>query len=192
MGRPGFIHDKLDIKFLVLYLMARTAAPVDFAILTELALCDDGVDYFDYAESVAELVETGHLKLEEGLYSITDKGRKNSAICESSLAYSIRLKCDQNLTKVNAELRRNAQVRAEILPREDGSFTLKLSLDDDGGNLLTLELLTVSVPQAEELASRFRTRPEAVYNGILEVLLAKEKSKDSGRLTEEAVPPGSE
>ena len=47
MGQTGFIHDKLDIKFLVLYLMARVASPVDFATLADLTFCDDGVEYFD-------------------------------------------------------------------------------------------------------------------------------------------------
>ena len=64
MSRTGFIHDKLDIKFLILYLMARVASPVDFATLADLTFCDDGVEYFDFAASVAELVETGHLQLE--------------------------------------------------------------------------------------------------------------------------------
>ena len=31
MPRFGFIHDKLDIKFLILYIMARVAAPIDLA-----------------------------------------------------------------------------------------------------------------------------------------------------------------
>lgn len=31
MAKAGFIHDKLDIKFLVLYLMARVASSVDFS-----------------------------------------------------------------------------------------------------------------------------------------------------------------
>ena len=39
----GFIHDKLDIKLLVLYIMDRAAAPIDFATLTDLSLCDSGV-----------------------------------------------------------------------------------------------------------------------------------------------------
>ncbi len=38
----GFIHDKLDIKFLILYLMARVAGPVDFTTLADLTFCDDG------------------------------------------------------------------------------------------------------------------------------------------------------
>ena len=33
MGRTGFIRDQLDIRILVLYLMSRVAAPVDFVTL---------------------------------------------------------------------------------------------------------------------------------------------------------------
>lgn len=176
MTRFGFIHDKLDIKFLILYLMARIAAPIDFDTLTDLTMCDDGVDYFQYAEAVSELTETEHIKSENGHYSITDKGRRNGSICESSLPYSVRVKCDKNLARLNASLRRNAQVCAEILPRPDGTFTLRLSLDDDDGNLLKLELLTASEIQAGHLAERFRAHPEQVYNGILDVLLT-----DSGK-----------
>ena len=75
MARPGFIHGKLDIKLLILYLMARVAAPIDFATLTDLSLCDDGVDYFLFAEAVPELVDSAHLSREGELYSITEKGR---------------------------------------------------------------------------------------------------------------------
>lgn len=176
MPRYGFIHDKLDIKFLILYLMSRVASPIGFSTLTELVLCDDGVDYFDFAESAAELVQTGHLTLENDQYAITEKGMRNGGYCESSLPYSVRLKCDKNLTRINAVLRRNAQVRTEIDPREDGTHTLRLILDDNTGNLLTLSLMTGSHQQAEQLAKKFRDRPEQVYNGILGVLLSEEET----------------
>ena len=169
----GFIHDKLDIKFLILYLMARVAGPVDFTTLADLTFCDDGVEYFDFAESVAELVSTGHLAVEGDLYTITDKGRRNGEICESSLAFSVRKKCDRNLAKVNAVLRRNAQVRSELLPREDGGVPLRLILDDDKGNLMTLDLLAVSEDQANQLADQFRLHPEALYENILQTLLGE-------------------
>ena len=169
----GFIHDKLDIKFLILYLMARVAGPVDFTTLADLTFCDDGVEYFDFAESVAELVSTGHLAVEGDLYTITDKGRRNGEICESSLAFSVRKKCDRNLAKVNAVLRRNAQVRPELLPREDGGVTLRLILDDDKGNLMTLDLLAVSEDQANQLADQFRLHPETLYENILQTLLGE-------------------
>lgn len=175
MAKAGFIHDKLDIKFLVLYLMARVASPVDFSTLADLTFCDDGVEYFDFAAALAELVDTGHLELKDDKYSITEKGRRNGKICESSLAYSVRRKCDRNLSKVNGVLRRDAQVRAEILPRDDGAHTLRLILDDDKGNIMTLDLLTVSEEQAGRLAEKFRTHPERLYDSILQVLLETEE-----------------
>lgn len=178
MARYGFIHDKLDIKFLLLFILARAAAPLDFATLTDLTMIDEGVDYFEFAEALSELVETGHAALEDGLYSITDKGRKNGAVCESSLPYSVRGKCSRNLARVNAALRRDAQVRAEVLPREDGTCTLRLSLDDEDGNLLTIELLSPSPDQAARLADGFRARPEQVYNGVLDVLLTEANNKE--------------
>ena len=178
MGQTGFIHDKLDIKFLVLYLMARVASPVDFATLADLTFCDDGVEYFDFAESVAELVDTGHLALEEDRYTITEKGRRNGKICESSLAYSVRRECDQTLARVNGVLRRDAQVRTETLPREDGGVTLRLILDDDKGNIMTLDMLTVSQEQAGRLAERFRAQPEKLYHGILQVLLEEDAGEE--------------
>ena len=171
MPRYGFIHDKLEIKFLILYLMARVATPVDFPTLTDLTMCDDGVDYFEFAEAVAELVESGHLTLEDDRYAITDKGRENGAACESSLPYSVKQKCTANLSKVNGVLRRNAQVRAEILDRPEGGLTLRLILDDDAGNLFTLELLCGSQEQADRLAAHFKERPVHIYHRVLEALL---------------------
>lgn len=178
MSRFGFIHDKIEIKFLVLYIMARVASPIDFPTLTELTMCDEGVDYFDFAEAVAELVDTGHLTLEEGLYAITDKGRQNGEACESSLPYSVKHKCNANLAKVNGILRRNAQVRTEVLPRADGSLTARMTLDDEGGNIMTIELLCVNEDQAARLSEGFQAKPERVYNEVLAALLDKEDAKE--------------
>ena len=174
MPRFGFIHDKLDIKFLILYIMARVAAPIDLPTLTDLTLCDEGVDYFDFAEAVAELVDTDHLTRADDRYAITEKGKRNGGICESSLPYSVRVKCDKNV----ARLRRDAQVRAERILRDDGTYTLRLALDDEHGNLLTLELLAATEQQANRLADQFKTHPEQVYNGVLDVLLTDFDEKE--------------
>lgn len=76
---PGFIHDKLEIKFLILYITARVIEPIPFDTVWDLAMCDEGVDYFDFAECLSDLVRTEHLTLSaDGLYAITDKGLRNS------------------------------------------------------------------------------------------------------------------
>ena len=97
MPAYGFISDKLEIKFLILYIAHRLVEPVPFETLQELTMCDGGVDYFGFSECLADLVRTEHLTLSGGLYGITDKGRRNSAICENSLPYSVRIQAEQKL-----------------------------------------------------------------------------------------------
>ena len=179
MPRYGFIHDKLDIKFLILYLMARVAGPIDLAALTDLAMCDEGVDYFLFTQAAAELVESEHLLLEENLYTITDKGRKNGAICEESLPFSVRQKCDRSLARLNSRLRQDAQIRAEILPRpEGGGFTVRLILDDHQGNLMTLELYSPTQEQADRLSESFRANHDRIYRTLLAALLEDGSPKE--------------
>ena len=101
----GFIQDELDLKLLVLYIMDRAAGPITFLQLFELALCDAGVDYFSLTQAVDHMVSTGQLDRAENRYIITDKGRRNSQICESSLPRSVRRHCDENLVQVNEALR---------------------------------------------------------------------------------------
>jgi len=109
---PGFIQDKLEIKFLILYIAARVEEPVPFDTLLDLTLCDDAIDYFDFSECLTDLVRTEHLTLSDsGLYSLTEKGARNGAACESSLPYSVRQRCDKNLEEWNRKLLRRRQVK---------------------------------------------------------------------------------
>ncbi len=172
MAGPGFIHDKLEIKFLILYIAARIIEPVPFDTILDLTMCDDAIDYFDFSECLADLVRTGHLTVsEDGLYTITEQGRRNSEICASSLPYSVRLRCDRNLTEWNRKLRRKSQVRTSVEKRPNGTYTVKLALDDDLGSVMDLRLMVVREDMGNALAERFRKAPERLYSEVLRVLL---------------------
>ena len=66
MERLGFIHEKLDIKILILFLLRRlpgAVAPIDLQDLTQQ--CDEGFGYFEYSDCLAELIENGLINEEE-------------------------------------------------------------------------------------------------------------------------------
>ena len=172
---PGFIQDKLEIKFLILYIAARIEEPAPFDAILDLTLCDDAIDYFDFSECLADLVRTGHLvQDEEGLYAITDKGRRNSAACEGSLPYAVRLRAEQNLAVSNEQLKRQSLVRADVREREGGGYTLKLSLSDELDSLMNLEVLVTRRELAMDIRRRFQDQPEEIYAKILAVLCGKD------------------
>ena len=95
-----------------------------------------------------------------------------SEMCIRDRPYSVRRRCNQDLAPVNAALRRNAQIRGEKRKNGDGSIVARMTLDDDGGNLLTIELLCPSDAQADRLIENFRAQPERIYNEVLEALTA--------------------
>ena len=170
MARVGFIQDELDLKLLVLYIMDRVAAPVTFVQLLDLALCDAGVDYFSLTQVVNHLVETEHLSLENDRYDITEKGRHNSQICESSLPYSVRRHCAENLIKVNDTLRREQQVRASLTPHADGTCTVHLYFSDDNGPLMDMQLHSPTCARGDAVVARFKKTPEQLYHRLMDVL----------------------
>lgn len=163
----GFINDNLEIKFLILYIAARLVEPVPFEILQELSMCDGGVDYFGFSECLADLVRTEHLCLEDGFYAITEKGRRNSAVCESSLPYSVRMEADEKLALCNEQLKRRALVKTGLRPRDRGGYEVTLSLSDDLDELMNLKLLVTRQDMALALQKRFRESAEELYSKIL-------------------------
>jgi len=167
----GFISDKLEIKFLILYIAARLIDSAPFEVLQDLAMCDEGVDYFAFSECLADLVRTEHLSVsEDDLYDITEKGRSNSQICESSLPYSVRMQVDKNIVSYNQKLRRNSLVTASTTQRPSGSYTVSLSLSDEMENVMTLDLMVTKESMAKELEQRFKKDAERLYSKIIEVL----------------------
>ncbi len=167
----GFIRDKLEIKFLILYIASRVSEPLPLEGMQELTMCDDGIDYFEFSECLNDLVKTEHLRLtEDQRYCITNKGLRNSEICESSLPYSVRIRTDKNLTAYNKMLLRRNQVQSRIAPRENGTYTVELMLRDDVDSVMNLELMVATEELARDLADRFKKNPEQLYSGIVEAL----------------------
>ena len=178
MGQFGFITNTLEIKMLILYISSRLAGPVPFEVLQDLSMCDEGVDYFAFSECLADLVRTEHLMhTEDGLYVITEKGRMNSAVCETSLPYSVRMQVEKDLVTHNEQIKRRNLVGASVEPRYKGVYSVTLSLSDELDELMKLELMVTREDMAHELQRRFQANAEVLYSKILSVLYEEERKK---------------
>lgn len=172
MPRVGFIQDKLEVKFLILYVAARLIGPAPFEGFQELCMCDEGVDFFEFSECMSDLVRSEHLTLSpDGQYAVTDKGRRNGEIWESSLPYSVRLRAEESIRAYNQRLRRQSQIRAAVTPRDNGTFTVALTLcDEQDSPILDLSLMVPQESMANELAARFKKNAEQLYTEVIGTL----------------------
>ena len=170
MDRFGFIHERLDIKILILFLLRRLPGEVDPSTLGDLCrMCDDGIGYFDYADCLAELVETGHITESETGYTITEKGARNADEVGSSLPFSVRSKALKLLEPIVERMRRAAMIGASHSMGEDGCF-VSLSMSDGAGDIIQLRLLCADEQQAEKIEKNFRKGAEGYYHKIIELL----------------------
>ena len=176
MRRLGFIHDMLDVKVLILFVMARVSYPVSIQQIYELCYQDECLSYFDVCTAIPEMVKSGHLKELEGEnYEITDKGRADGSLTEDSIAFTVKQRADNAVARFNRQIRRSSFVKTQVLPREGGDFSVIMALDDEMGNLMTLELVAPDQRQAVRLGKLFEKKAEMVYNLTMAELLDDEE-----------------
>ena len=179
MQRLGFIHDMLDVKVLILFVMARVNYPVNTQQIYELCYQDDSLSYFDVCTAIPEMVKSGHLKeLEAECYEITEKGRADGSLTEDSIAFTVKQRADNAVARFNRQIRRSSFVKTQIIPRDSGDFSVIMALDDEMGNLMTLELVAPNQRQAVRLGKLFERKAEAVYNLTMAELLDDEDEID--------------
>ncbi len=169
--RYGFIHEKLDIKILILYVLRRLPGPVDMDSLADAVICDDGISYFVFADCLAELVDTGHVTYADDRYFITEKGVKNSDITEGSLPFTVKVLAEKNAAQLSTVLSRDLSIKTSHEEREDGGFTVSVSLSDGKGPIISMSLLTSTEEECITIEKKFRKRAEAFYGEIIEMML---------------------
>jgi hypothetical protein len=169
MDHLGFIHEKLDIKILILYVLRRLPGTVEAETLRGLVMCDDGIGYFDYSDCLSELLESDHIRESEEGFAITEKGARNADTVESSLPYSVRVKALRLIEPVEERLRREAMIVARHKTDETGC-TVELGMSDAKGEVAHLRLLCADEEQARKIEKRFRKNAEGYYQKIMELL----------------------
>ena len=175
MQRLGFIHDMLDVKVLILFVTARANYPLTMQEIYELCYQDECLSYFDVCTAVPEMVTSGHLEqLGEEKYQITEKGRDAGSLTEDSIAFTVKQRAENAVARYNRQIRRSSFVKTQIVPREKGDYSVIMALDDEMGNLMTLELMAPDQRQAVRLSKLLEQKAESVYNLTMMELLEDE------------------
>jgi len=180
----GFIREKHEIKFLILYAMTFLDFPVSEASLIDICLIDDAFGYLEFAEAFRELVDTGHIQKsageKENEFLITEKGRDAAGIFEKQLKASVRERAQRSAIRVIRKLRRNAGIKTAVKEGEKNTFQVTLSICDGSEDILSVGIMVGNREQSLMLERNFKKNAEKIYNAVLNDLLREydEKEKD--------------
>ena len=177
MQRLGFIHDMMDVKILILFVVSRSNYPLSTQEIYELCYQDDCLSYFDVCTAVPEMVASGHLEAgEDEKYIVTEKGRQTASLTEDSIAFTVKQRAENAVARFNRQLRRSSFVKTQILPRDNGEFSVVIGLDDEMGNLMTLELAAPDQRQAVRMSRMLEKKAEIIYNLTMTELMEEEEN----------------
>lgn len=175
MQRLGFIHNMMDVKVLILYVTARSDYPLTVQEVYELCYQDDCLSYFDVCTAIPQMITTGHLsENEDGKIVITEKGREAGELTADSIAFTVKQKAEAAVAQYNRQIRRSSYIKTQVVSRENDTHSVIMALDDDKGNLMTLELTAPNRSQAVRLGKLFETKAEQLYSLVMMGLLDEE------------------
>ena len=173
MEPHGFLHDKLDVKVLILFILARIDTPLDVDDIYTIAYQDDSLNYFVLAESLPELRDSGHLTMDEkGRYSITEKGRTQGSYVEDSLAIPVVQKVTKAINDKKNQLRRDSYFTTAVTQDENEHWIATLNYLDDGLPLMRVSLMAPSQEVGEEMAKNMRKHVDIVYKTCMDVAVS--------------------
>lgn len=159
MEQHGFIQDMLDVKVLILFVMAKLCYPVTLQTIYELCYQDDKLSYFDVSVAVPQMVQSGHLQqLPDDTYVITDKGREHEEITCDAIAYPVMQRALMAVQRYNTRIQRKGLIETKIEQEETGDYLAQLCLRDDAGVLMKLELAAPTLSQARTLVRAYENR----------------------------------
>ena len=162
----GAVYEKVDIKVLMLYILNRLPEAIEKDWFSDICY-DNGIEYFDFADCLYELIESKHISDKDDELRITDKGRKNSEALENTLPYNVRKRANDAVKPVADALARYSNITADI--SADGN-SIHLALSDGIGSIIDMELFCGSPEKAKKVRKNFRGNAEEYYKKIIEML----------------------
>ena len=166
----GFIHEKIEIKMLILFAMRRLPEPVAMELLSELTECDEGISYFDITDCVLKLEETKHIEKIDGKYALTPKGERNGEVLEKDIPHPVKLKAKDLTAKIRASMNRDAMIKTSRAENKDSGYKVALSLSDGVGEILSMEIFAINEKQADKLEQGFRKNAEEIYHSVMKLI----------------------
>ena len=168
----GYLHDKVDVKVLILFILARIDTPLSTQEIFEVAYQDDSLNYFVLAESLPELVETGHLKTDE-------KGRQQGADVEDSLAVPVVQKVSVSIAEKQIQLRRDGFITTAVSQDEDGFWIATLNYRDDGMPMMRLSLMAPNEELAGRMAANLKKQADLLYKTNLDLAIESSSQQET-------------
>lgn len=173
--------EKAEEKFAVLFTVKTYETPIDITRLYEIMTWEKQVmEYFELSEILFELSEDGYIEKKfhrnEEAYILTEKGKEACSLFSDRVPPSVKERIKDAIGKIKYEdILSPDYVKAEVFPSGENGCDLRLSIGEDGKNLIEMTVNFGSSELSASLAAdNFKKNGRQIYGEILKLLLPEE------------------
>lgn len=173
---PGGLTHGYEIKILVCYLLEQIGTGMTFTQISDALLHRSLVNYFELANALSDLAESGHLtcedcagRQEDTIYRLTDLGRQTAITFSGTLPASVREKAVKSAKHQLLRRKIESSNHASIRKTEDG-YIVDMTICDIDSDLLSLSLFMPTEQEADQVRQHFLSDPLLTYKGVLALL----------------------
>lgn len=172
--RPGGLTEGREIRILICHILSEMGEPMSFDEMTEAILADGTANYFEFADALAELRESGCVvafKTDSGIneFTVTETGKSAAKTLGGDLPLSVREKSIESARNILQRRRIEKENLVTITKTEDG-YMIHIRVTDIGTDLMNLSLFMPTREQALAAKEKFLSDPALAYLGVLGTL----------------------
>lgn len=171
---PGGMKDIYEIKILICYLLNAMKEPLSKEQMDAVLEGNQLVSYFSYAAAYKELLQSGHLHLEEQdgreVLCLDELGRHTALMLKTNLPLSVRDKVVSAGMEIIAGMNRDKAREVSAEPCGNG-YSVRLVIHDEDVDLVDVRLFAPDMEQVEIIKKQFTDNTVDVYKGLIALLI---------------------
>ena len=178
--RPGGLTNSREIKLIISYLLMSTDAALSKDLIRDVLVYNEIANMFEVMEALYELLQQGTIQEdEEGLLTITEKGKRSSEELVDLIPYTLR---EQALHAATQALTKQAieKETAVDIQEIDGSFSITCSIDTTEHPMMSFTLRVPDKAQAESIRDRFVKDPTSFYQTLIAIATGDYQKNEDG------------
>ena len=172
--KPGGLTSGHEIRLLLCYLI-QSAGPLKKEEIVTALLAEQLVNYFEIGDGLEDICSRGLAQYAQGVYTITERGRRVAAELGGELPRSVRESAIQAAVRAQAWNKKSAEYSASIQETAHG-YSIRCSIRGMDEEDFSLQLMMPDRMTAELVKERFILRGNEMYAQLLNGLTEPEKN----------------
>lgn len=171
------ISDKNNLaenKVLILYILTRLDKDITNDGLFKIISSINSMNYFYYQQTLSDLIDTnfvGYTNDEKTVVKITSEGKSAYSLTKDLLPGIIKLKADTIFEEELANIKEEASIIAEFIPKNENEYTVKCSIIENNETIFCVETFAGSRDRAKKICDNWKNKAQELYPKIINTLL---------------------